>query len=161
MQSYSPNVDYLMTDPAIQKICQIADVPTDSCSVAFLDAKVSCGKLDPKNKNILLKDVVSSGEADDYNFAQQFFEKVEEKASLSLNCNHLDLIEYGNYEEIHSEKVVNEVQNIRENLRNMVVDVVTVPDEEVVDEPNIDTESDFIGDDVVVPPPDENQDNSS
>ena len=54
MQSYSPNVDYLMTDPAVQKICQIADVPTDSCSVAFLDAKVSCGKLDPKNKNILL-----------------------------------------------------------------------------------------------------------
>ena len=43
MQSYSPNVDYLMTDPAVQTICKIAEVATDSCSLAFLDAKVTCG----------------------------------------------------------------------------------------------------------------------
>ena len=147
MQSYQPNVDYLMTDPSVQTMCKLADVTTDSCSIAFLDAKISCGK--QEDKNVFITDVVDTGE--DYNFAKQFFEKVEEKTSFQLNCNHLDLMEYGNHEETHSQELEKQVNDLRETLRNMVVEEVTVPDVEN-DAEEIDTEAEYTGDVVEVPP---------
>tara|TARA_B110000008_G_C16773533_1_gene485599 strand:- start:73 stop:549 length:477 start_codon:yes stop_codon:yes gene_type:complete len=140
-------VDYLMTDPSVQTMCKLADVTTDSCSIAFLDAKISCGK--QEDKNVFITDVVDTGE--DYNFAKQFFEKVEEKTSFQLNCNHLDLMEYGNHEETHSQELEKQVNDLRETLRNMVVEEVTVPDVEN-DAEEIDTEAEYTGDVVEVPP---------
>ena len=136
-----------MTDPSVQTMCKLADVTTDSCSIAFLDAKISCGK--QEDKNVFITDVVDTGE--DYNFAKQFFEKVEEKTSFQLNCNHLDLMEYGNHEETHSQELEKQVNDLRETLRNMVVEEVTVPDVEN-DAEEIDTEAEYTGDVVEVPP---------
>ena len=119
--SYEVNVDYLLEDPTVQDMCKIAEVDTDTCKVAFLSAKKDCSETEVQTT--LITDAIPEMDQNSA-FAKQFFEKITEKTNLSFTCQHLNLIEYGNYEDEHPQSLVEDLQEKRKIISDFAKTLV-------------------------------------
>ena len=108
--SYEVNVDFLLEDPTVKDLCKIAEVDNDSCKIAFLSAKKNCSLTEDQTTSVI--DSILEEDATG-KFAKQFFEKVTEDASVTFTCQHLNLLEYGNYEDEHPQSLVDDLQEKR------------------------------------------------
>ena len=104
--SYEINVDYLLEDLTIKDMCKIAEVDSDTCKIAFLSAKKDCGETEVQTTPITDAIIPMDQNSE---FAKQFFEKITKETNLSFTCQHLNLIEYGNYEDEHPQSLVDDL----------------------------------------------------